>query len=42
MSTYLLSTFDREGPGVADVYILRLEEFTSVGMLPSGVPACSG
>jgi hypothetical protein len=26
--------FDREGPGVADVYILCLEEFSSVGMLP--------
>jgi hypothetical protein len=24
----------REGPGVADVYILCLEEFRSVGMLP--------
>jgi hypothetical protein len=29
-------TFDREGPGGADVYILWLEEFRSVGMLPPG------
>ena len=28
--------FDREGPGGADVYILCLEEFRSVGMLPPG------
>jgi hypothetical protein len=28
--------FDREGPGGAEVYILCLEEFSSVGMLPSG------
>ena len=27
------NNFDREGPGGADVYILCLEEFTSVGML---------
>jgi hypothetical protein len=28
--------FDREGPGDADVYILCLEEFRSVGILPPG------
>ena len=30
----MYSNFDREGPGGADVYILCLEEFSSVGMLP--------
>lgn len=30
------NNFDREGSGGADVYILCLEEFSSVGMLPPG------
>ena len=33
---YLYNNFDREGPEGADVYILCLEEFSSVGMLPPG------
>jgi hypothetical protein len=31
----LHNNFDREGPGGANVYILCLEEFTSVEMLSS-------
>jgi hypothetical protein len=31
---YKYNNFDREGRGGADVYILCLEEFRSVGMLP--------
>ena len=32
----MYSNFDREGSGGAEVYILCLEEFSSVGMLPPG------
>jgi len=33
---FYFHNFDREGPGGADVYILCLEEFRSVGILPPG------
>jgi hypothetical protein len=36
MSTLFTSTFIREGLGVADVYVLCVEEFRSVGILPPG------
>jgi hypothetical protein len=36
LNIYIYNIFDKEGSGDADVYILCLEEFTSVEMLPPG------
>ena len=37
---YDMITLIERGPGGADVYILCLEEFSSVGMLPPGDGNC--